>query len=337
MSDRPQAQEKAQEVVQQQSDNVAHALAGAGGGLLSMALTYPLITLSTRAQVEKKKASTGTLSAAKRIVDREGITGLYAGMESALFGITVTNFVYYYWYEFSRAFFQRTTKKANLSTLESMAAGALAGSATVLITNPIWVVNTRMTARKSESNSPTLPTKEDESEQKEQAPSTIGTLTKIIKEDGFLRLFAGVLPALVLVLNPILQYTVYERLKQMLEKRRKVGAVDSFLLGALGKLAATSITYPYITVKSRAHVATGAGRQEGMTASLRRIVREEGVSGLYGGKPIEIVPFHFNTDTVVGIVPKVSQSVITAAFLFAFKDVLYDMTVKARKTVAKKT
>ncbi len=57
---------------------------------------YPLITLSTRAQVEKKKAHTGTIAAAKRIIDREGIAGLYAGMESALFGITVTNFVYYY-------------------------------------------------------------------------------------------------------------------------------------------------------------------------------------------------------------------------------------------------
>lgn len=57
---------------------------------------YPLITLSTRAQVEKKKAQTGTFAAAKRIVDREGIVGLYAGMESALFGMFVTNFVYYY-------------------------------------------------------------------------------------------------------------------------------------------------------------------------------------------------------------------------------------------------
>jgi adenine nucleotide transporter 17 len=80
----------------QQSDNVAHALAGAGGGLLSMALTYPLITLSTRAQVESKRAQSSTLDAARRIVKREGVAGLYAGMESAMFGISVTNFVYYY-------------------------------------------------------------------------------------------------------------------------------------------------------------------------------------------------------------------------------------------------
>jgi len=58
--------------------------------------SYPLITLSTRAQVESKRAQSSTLDAARRIIKREGITGLYAGLESALFGISVTNFVYYY-------------------------------------------------------------------------------------------------------------------------------------------------------------------------------------------------------------------------------------------------
>lgn len=198
-------------------------------------------------------------------------------------------------YEFSRAFFQRTTGKARLSTLESMAAGALAGSATVLITNPIWVVNTRMTARKSESTDPALPTTEALSAPpKTKSLSTISTFLKIIREDGFFRLFAGVLPALVLVLNPILQYTIFEQLKQMLEKRRKVTHTDSFLLGALGKLAATSITYPYITVKSRAHVASGEGSREGMISSFNRIRREEGWAGLYGGTSTS----HAQTSTV---------------------------------------
>lgn len=179
----------------------------------------------------------------------------------------------------------RTTNKSRLSTLESMAAGALAGSATVMLTNPIWVVNTRMTARKEESDDPALPSSEGTTAatEKKKAPNTISTFLKIVREEGFSRLFAGVLPALVLVINPILQYTIFEQLKQALEKRRKVGATDSFVMGALGKLAATSITYPYITVKSRAHVASGKGSSEGMTASLRRIVRDEGIGGLYGG------------------------------------------------------
>jgi adenine nucleotide transporter 17 len=66
------------------------------GVLRSHYNSYPLITLSTRAQVESKRAQSSTLDAARRIIKREGIAGLYAGLESALFGISVTNFVYYY-------------------------------------------------------------------------------------------------------------------------------------------------------------------------------------------------------------------------------------------------
>ncbi|ETI24637.1 hypothetical protein G647_04006 [Cladophialophora carrionii CBS 160.54] len=300
----------------QQSDNIAHALAGAGGGLLAMTLTYPLITLSTRAQVESKRADTSTLAAVRHIINREGLGGLYAGLDSALFGISVTNFVYYYWYEWTRAFFEKAAITAGraskkLTTVESMIAGAIAGSATVLLTNPIWVVNTRMTARKSDSTEDQLPGGEKRPSKKQ---STIGTFLSLLRDEGPSSLFAGVLPALVLVINPILQYTIYEQLRNVIEKRRKVGPKDAFYLGAIGKLLATTITYPYITVKSRAHVATKDDPHEGMWKSLNKIVKDEGYSGLYKG-----------------IVPKVSQSVLTAAFLFAFKDVLYEWTVAARR------
>jgi solute carrier family 25 (peroxisomal adenine nucleotide transporter), member 17 len=269
-------------------------------------------------------------------VHREGISGLYAGLESALFGISVTNFVYYYWYEWTRAGFEKAAITAgraskNLTTLESMMAGALAGSATVLITNPIWVINTRMTARKNESAEKALPGGGDSRPQR--SPSTLGTFLKLLREEGPTALFAGVLPALVLVINPILQYTIFEQLRNLLEKRRKVTAKDAFLLGAIGKLLATSITYPYITVKSRAHVATKGEPREGMIQSLRKIVKNEGWVGLYNGwySPAPRDKCTANIGTNTGIGPKVSQSVLTAAFLFAFKDVLYDMTVAARK------
>ncbi|KAI9670163.1 MAG: hypothetical protein M1817_004500 [Caeruleum heppii] len=308
-----------QHAAAQQSDNIAHALAGAGGGLLSMTLTYPLITLSTRAQVESKRAQSSVLNAVRTILQREGISGLYAGLESALFGISVTNFVYYYWYEWTRAAFEKAAIKAGratrkLTTIESIIAGAIAGSATVMITNPIWVVNTRMTARKHESEEQVLP-----GAKPKRASSTLGTFLALLRNEGPAALFAGVLPALVLVINPILQYTIFEQLKNSLEKRRRVNPTDAFYLGAIGKLLATSITYPYITVKSRMHVAGKDGSKENMRQSLQKIVREEGWSGLYKG-----------------IGPKVTQSVITAAFLFAFKDVLYDMTVKARNRVPAK-
>jgi adenine nucleotide transporter 17 len=268
-------------------------------------------------------------------VQREGIAGLYSGLESALFGISVTNFVYYYWYEWTRSTFETAALKAGrakkLTTIESMIAGAIAGSATVLITNPIWVINTRMTARRSDEEQ-ALPGA------KKVKASTFSTLMQLLREEGPKALFAGVLPALVLVINPILQYTIFEQLKNMVERRRRMTPKDAFYLGALGKILATSITYPYITIKSRAHVASKDGPKESLNGSLKRIINEEGWKGLYKGEfergsgctVDSVLMFFYHA----GIGPKVTQSAITAAFLFAFKDVLYDTMVSMRKRKA---
>lgn len=261
--------------------------------------SYPLITLSTRAQVESKRADSTFLKAVKAIVDREGLPGLYAGLDSAIFGISVTNFVYYYFYEYTRAFFERAAEKAGratkqLTTVESMIAGAIAGSATVIMTNPIWVVNTRMTTRKHQADDKTKATTAADVEEAgtpSTAPNkpmkplgTLATVMALLKNEGPQALFAGVLPALVLVINPILQYTLFEQMKNAVEKKRRMTPTIAFFLGALGKLFATSVTYPYITVKSQAHVAGREGNKEGMTAAIRRIVKEEGYAGLYKGK-----------------------------------------------------
>lgn len=307
--------------------------------ILNTCARYPLITLSTRAQVESKRADSGFLDAVKRIVQREGVNGLYAGLDSALFGISVTNFVYYYWYEWTRAGFETAAVKAGraskkLTTIESMIAGAIAGSATVLLTNPIWVVNTRMTTRKKnkESDESLLP-----GAKPAKAPTTVGTLLALLKEEGPQALFSGVVPALVLVVNPILQYTIFEQLKNILEKKRRVTPTIAFLLGALGKLFATSITYPYITVKSRMHVAGRDGGKENMGQAMKRIIREEGTVGLYKGKlSFSGTANRPQLTTTAGIGPKVTQSVLTAAFLFAFKDVLYEQTVKLRRKIPAK-
>ncbi|KAI1341669.1 mitochondrial carrier [Xylariaceae sp. FL0016] len=311
-----------------QNVNVAHALAGAGGGILSMVLTYPLITLSTRAQVESARAETAFLTSVRRIIAREGVSGLYAGLDSAVFGISVTNFVYYYWYEWTRAFFETAAAKAGraskkLTAVEAMIAGALAGSATVILTNPIWVINTRMTTRRErlESQEGGVVAGSGAALPKQKAPTTVGTLLALLREEGPQALFRGVIPALVLVINPILQYTLFEQMKNAVERRRRASITPStaFVLGALGKLFATSVTYPYITVKSQMHVARDGDKREGMSAAISRVIKEEGYKGLYKG-----------------IGPKVTQSVLTAAFLFAFKDVLYEQTVKLRGTVARK-
>jgi adenine nucleotide transporter 17 len=87
----------------------------------------------------------------------------------------------------------------------------------------------------------------DENEkQKHKKLGTIKTILKIINEDGLKGFWQGVIPALILVINPIIQYTVYEQIKARVEKFKKLGNLDFFLLGAISKLIATGSTYPYM-------------------------------------------------------------------------------------------
>ncbi|CAG8525849.1 15344_t:CDS:1, partial [Acaulospora colombiana] len=80
---------------------------------------------------------------------------------------------------------------------------------------------------------------------KQRKLRTIGTVLKILKEDGIASFWQGVIPALVLVANPIIQYTTFEQMKAVIEKRSKLGNIHFFLLGAISKLIATGSTYPY--------------------------------------------------------------------------------------------
>lgn len=76
-------------------DSAIHALAGGVGGGISMALTYPLVNLSTRAAVATKKSDMTLPQAIAKTVKDEGLSGLYAGLGSSLVGIVFSNSVYY--------------------------------------------------------------------------------------------------------------------------------------------------------------------------------------------------------------------------------------------------
>ncbi|QLQ78228.1 hypothetical protein HG537_0A04750 [Torulaspora globosa] len=294
----------------QEAEEFVHAIAGAGGGVLSIALTYPLLTISTRLQAESKdkKEKKTFKQIVDEIVGKDGFTGLYSGLESAIFGMALTNFVYYYFYESTGRSIKRFRRKTQLNTVESIITGAIAGSATAVASNPIWVANTRMTVAKSNK-------------------STISMMLKIIRDDGILALFKGLKPALILVTNPIIQYTVFEQLKNFVLNVQGNQSVLppswAFLLGAIGKLVATGITYPYITLKTRLHIVGDKSidkrpevtQGEGRVTALE-IIKREGISGIYQGIGYKLV-----------------QSILTAAFLFYFKEGLVLWSMKALRVL----
>ncbi|CAI8502795.1 unnamed protein product [Hanseniaspora opuntiae] len=268
-----------------------HAVSGSVSGVISISLTYPLVTLSTILQARKAIKNADTLEKKQTIVHQIAQLyekgELYNGLSSCISGIAATNFVYYYFFETLSKIRLNRTKRKNLTFVESTAIGFIAGSITAIATNPIWTANTRLIT--SSSKDQTL----------------IGTIKEIIRDDGVMALFKGLKPALILVLNPVIQYSIFEQMKNLIYvSREDITPRMSFVLGAVSKIIATVLTYPTITVKTQSHLQ----KDQSVIGMLRKIIEEDGLLGLFKG-----------------LKPKIIQSVLTSAFLFYFKQKIMDV------------
>jgi adenine nucleotide transporter 17 len=119
---------------------------------------------------------------------------LYKGLKSALIGSVFSYGIYFWWYRFLKNFFSLLLKKAQLSSVEITAVTSLAGSISSIFSNPIWMLNTRLAVQKDKKG-------------------VIQVIREIIENEGISAFFKGVFPNLILVLNPIINFVVYEYLK----------------------------------------------------------------------------------------------------------------------------
>lgn len=344
------------------SNAVVNGLAGAGGGIIAQIITYPLQTVNTRQQTERiaKKVpgsslsappssppARGTLLQIVQVVRTEGLGGLYSGLKPSLLGVAASLGIYYYFYQLFKnkaeaiAVANRIKGRGDGSVgmFSWLVVAALAGSLNVLLTNPIWVLVTRMqthtqaerktleakkealTREASESNLIGSSLQEKLAELDSIKPHPYGTLhavSEVYNEAGIAGFWKGIIPTLIMVCNPSIQFMIYESsLKRLRAKRatnkqgsKTVTALEVFLLGAIAKLGATLATYPLLVVKSRLQAKQDIGgnmslRYSGTLDAIIKMIRYEGFSSFYKGMSTKIV-----------------QSVFAASVLFMIKEEL---------------
>ncbi|CAG9793911.1 unnamed protein product [Diatraea saccharalis] len=163
-----------------------------------------------------------------RMANEEGIESLYRGLSPVLQSLSVSNFVYFYSFHALR----KVVSNDN-SAIKDLLIGIAAGSINVLLTSPLWVVNTRMKLDKTSYS------------------SLLGGLIDIAKKEGAKGLWSGTIPSLLLVSNPAVQFMVYETLKRDLVTRGRFDTYAAFLVGAIAKAVATTVTYPLQLVQSK--------------------------------------------------------------------------------------
>ncbi|PHT48571.1 Peroxisomal nicotinamide adenine dinucleotide carrier [Capsicum baccatum] len=316
------------------SDALICGLAGAGAGVIAQLITYPLDTVNTRQQTDrnskKMKKTLSTIEQMSQVVKLEGWDGLYGGLAPSLVGTAASQGVYYYFYQIlrNRAETNALARKKNgigdgsVGMFSSLLVAALSGCVNVLLTNPIWVVVTRMqthTKKDKDDHTESVASQDEISVVVEPPPyGTSHTIQEVYGEAGISGFWNGIFPTLFMVSNPAIQFMLYETLLKKMRKRHAssnkgandITALEIFLLGAVAKLGATVVTYPLLVVKSRlqAKQKVGADKRhqyKGTLDAMMKIIRYEGFHGFYNGMGTKIV-----------------QSVLAAAILFMIKEEL---------------
>ncbi|CAN0126350.1 unnamed protein product [Ascophyllum nodosum] len=266
----------------QRRNDTHHLIAGTTAGVVTTAALYPLDLVKTRYQVYDKGPSpyksVGT--AIRTIVREEGARALYQGLGPALLGNAVAWGGFFYSYERIKKTIGGSAGGAGLGPLHHLTAGYFAGAMMVLATNPIWMVKTRMQLQDKLAKTSAI------------RPYTgpVDAVRTIVREEGPLALYKGVVPALVLCGQGAVQFTVYEWLKARVPKQSENTPLESLAMGGVSKIVSTLVTYPTQVIKSRLQqrgteeeVKAGAPRYRGTWHCTTTIARREGMRGFFKG------------------------------------------------------
>eukprot|EP00878_Enallax_costatus_P019269 GHUV01020325.1.p1 GENE.GHUV01020325.1~~GHUV01020325.1.p1 ORF type:complete len:289 (+),score=89.62 GHUV01020325.1:238-1104(+) len=278
------------------SKAAVEAVAGGIGSLIALFATYPLKTIYTLQAIRAAENTKGRqLSAQER---RELLSSpakllqallptlgtLYSGLQPAAIETTASNAIYFYFYSLLRAVAVSTfraqrglpavkagsteARTEDIGVPASLLVAAVAGAVNMFCTSPAQVVATQMQAKASLKRQLAANGQSTDGIRSD----AMGVVSTIYKEDGIFGFWKGLLPNLILVVNPAVQYMAYEWLiqrhttykqRQLVQagtiapgKRVKLSAGEVFVLGASAKIAATVVTYPMIVIKSRLQAAS---------------------------------------------------------------------------------
>jgi hypothetical protein len=207
---------------------------------------------SKQHQAERRiNAPQTTTSVVRRVLKDEGVLGFYKGLVSGLVGMGASWSSYYYYYNvLQRIMVQRNTRAGDgpLSNLANLLVATGAGTITCCVTNPLWVVNTRIKLKGPEENKvpPTITQHHSPPHPPTHPPPSLPTqglfveLATLAREEGYRGLFQGLIPSLVLVSNPAVQFMFAEWLKRLLTARGvdvlQMSSFRHFWIGAASKV-----------------------------------------------------------------------------------------------------
>jgi solute carrier family 25 folate transporter 32 len=227
-----------------------HFIAGISGGVTSTLILHPLDVIKIRFAVNDGKFTatpkyTGIWNAFTTIFRQEGFYGLYRGVTPNVWGAGSSWGLYFLFYSTLKNWIQKGNANTALGPGQHLLAASEAGVVTLFITNPLWVVKTRLVLQYGSGGS------------SQQYKGMIDALIKIYHQEGIRGYYKGLIPGIFGVSHGAVQFMVYEELKNAhnnyynLPISTKLTTMQYLAFAALSKIVAAGTTYPYQVVRTR--------------------------------------------------------------------------------------
>lgn len=255
-----------------------HLIAGVSGGAVSTLALHPLDVIKIRLAANdghsnKTPKYNGILNAFSTILKQEGVKGLYRGVTPNVWGAGTSWGLYFLFYNAIKVWSQDGNLHTALTPSMHLLSASEAGFLTLLLTNPLWVVKTRLCLQYSQ------PT--------QVYNGMVDALVKIYKHEGFRGYYKGLLPGIFGVSHGAVQFMAYEEMKnrytayKQVSITTKLGTMEYLTFAATSKLIAAGITYPYQVVRVR--LQNQHYVYNGTWDCIKKTWKFEGWKGFYKG------------------------------------------------------
>ncbi|KAI3379633.1 hypothetical protein SNEBB_001798 [Seison nebaliae] len=261
---------------------VYHFTAGALAGIAGAIVTCPLEVLKTRQQSSRYAlAKPRIFQSLANIVRMEGTSALFKGVFPHMIGAAPHRAIYFYTYKKLKDAYPDNWWLAPKNGVSAISAGMI----TSTITNPIWMIKTRV--QLDELSHTPLNTKE--------------VIKKIYRLHGLPGFYKGVQASYVGTIDTAIYFIIYEELKKIILTHSQVENTTDFLTvltaSAFCKSIASTLLYPHEVIRTR--LREEDGKYRGFFSTLITIKKESGISAWYSGLRTHLIRTIPNTAIVM--------------------------------------
>ena len=147
----------------------------------------------------------------------DGVLSLYRGLPQTLTTVGVSQAIYFFCYHWLRKAIERL-RQAPVDNATNLLIAYVAGAINSTITCPLWAVSTQLKLRNKPSalstDGPGSRQRDGRDSAADKPMGMVGMLLELHRREGVPGLFKGLPPALVLCVNPAIQFACYEFLKR---------------------------------------------------------------------------------------------------------------------------